>query len=291
MGLLDGKVALITGGARGQGRSHALTLAREGADVVLVDIADQISQVPFPMGTQEDLDETVRSVEELDRRAIAVRGDVRSQSDMDEAVRVGIEQLGAIDILVANAGIFIAGQRFWEISEDDWNVVNGVNLAGVWRSAKAVAPHMVERQRGAIVMTSSIYGLEADANCAHYIAAKHGVIGLMRSVAIELAPFDIRCNAVCPGPMDTLMLNNAWQYSQWLGLDIPDGDWQSKREIAYDAVRNFYLLHDRSMLPPSAVSNAILWLVSDEAENITGVALPIDAGHMILPGYNPNPTR
>lgn len=284
MSRLDGKVAFITGGGRGQGRAHALTLAREGADIVVVDIDDDIDSVPYDLARSEELEETVAQVEDLDRRALAIQADVRSQQQLDEAVSRGISELGKIDILCANAGIY-SQSPFWEMDEETWRDMLDINLTGVWRSAKAVAPHMIERRQGAIVMTSSINGLEAGPNFAHYVSAKHGVLGLMRNVALELAPYNVRCNAVCPGAIDTPMINNPTMYDRFTGGENPT------REGAYESVRHFHLLNDRSMLPPTAISEAILWLVSDEAEQVTGVALPIDAGHMNLPGFNPEPTR
>src|SRR3954453_13452690 len=159
MGLLDGKVALITGGARGQGRAHALAYAREGADVVVADIADQMATVPYPMGTQEDLDETVRLVEKLDRRAVAVRADVRSQEQLDAAVQRTLSELGRLDLVAANAGIWSMAP-FWELTEDQWEDMIATNLTGVWKTAKAVAPHLIEQGSGSIVMTSSVTALD-----------------------------------------------------------------------------------------------------------------------------------
>ena len=284
MGRLDGKVALITGAARGQGRAHALTLAREGADIVAVDIAEDVASVPYEMARAEDLEETVAGVEDLDRRAVAVTADVRSQEQIDGAVERGISELGKIDILVANAGINSIAP-FWEMSEETWQEMIDINLSGVCRSAKAVAPHMIERRRGAIVMIASQASFEPTAQTAHYTSAKHGVIGLMKTVAVEMAPYEVRCNAICPGAIDTTMINNPTLYELFAGSGEPT------REVAWESVRHYNLLNGRSMLPPEAVSKAVLWLVSDEAEHVTGVALPVDAGHMILPGYNPNPTR
>lgn len=295
MGRLEGKVALITGGARGQGRSHAVTMAREGADVILVDIADQISTVPYDLASPQDLEETVRLVEDLDRRVIAIRGDIRSQEVMDQAVQRGIEQFGKVDILLANAGIFVFGHQFWEISDLEWHDTLDVNLTGAWQSVRAVARHMIERREGSIVFTASVNGLEPAQPYAAYVAAKHGVIGLMRSVAYELAPYNIRCNAVCPAAMDTPILNNpaSYRWLSWLGesVDAETGDLAHMESVTRENVRHFNLLKGRSMLPPSAVSNAILWLVSDAAAHVTGVVLPVDAGHMILTGHNPAPTR
>lgn len=284
MSRLDGKVAFITGGARGQGRAHALTLAREGADIVVVDIADEIQSVPYDLARSEDLEETVAQVEDLDRRALAIQADVRSRQQLDEAVSRGIGELGKIDILCANAGIW-SRAPFWEISDEMWHDMIDVNLTGVWRSAKAVAPHMIERRQGAIAMTSSVNGLEPGPNYAHYVAAKHGVVGLVRNVALDLAPFGVRCNAVCPGAIDTPM--NDWQGA----YDMFAGHEGGTREDRSEGGRHFHALAGRSLLPPEALSNAILWLVSDEAEHVTGVALPVDAGHMILPSVNQAPTR
>jgi NADP-dependent 3-hydroxy acid dehydrogenase YdfG len=185
--MLDGKVALITGGSRGQGRAHAVTCAREGADVIIVDIAGQLATVPYQMARQDDLDETAKQVEALDRRILAIKGDVRDQAQLDAAVAQGFAEFGQIDILIANAGIWTQAP-FWELTDDQWDEMIGVNLTGVWKSAKAVAPHMIERRSGSIVITSSTNGIEPGLNYAHYVAAKHGVIGLMKNIALELAP-------------------------------------------------------------------------------------------------------
>ena len=285
MARLHGKAALITGAARGQGRAHALTLAREGADIVALDISeDNIANLEYPLPRAEDLEQTVAGVEDLDRRAIAARADVRSQEQLDRAVGRGISELGKIDILVANAGI-VSMAPFWEMSEEMWQDMIDINLSGVWRSAKAVAPHMIERRQGSIVMIGSANSFEPTEGHIHYVAAKHGMVGLMRNVAVEMAPYDVRCNAVCPGAIDTTMLNNPMMYERFAGSGEPT------REVALESVRHYNLLKGRSMLPPEVISHAVLWLVSDEAAHVTGVALPVDAGHTILPGYNPNPTR
>ena len=275
---------MITGAARGQGRAHALTLAREGADIVALDISDDIQSVPYEMARADDLEQTIAGVEDLDRRGVAIQADVRSQEQLDQAVERGICAFGKIDILVAKAGISSVGP-FWELSDQMWQDMIDINLNGVWRSAKAVAPHMIERRQGAIVMTASQASFEPTAQIAHYVAAKHGVIGLMRNVALELAPYDGRCNGVWPGAIDTPMINNPLMHELFAGQKDPT------REAVLESVRHYNRLNDRTLLPPEVVSNAILWLVSDEAEHVTGVALPVDAGHMILPGYNPFPTR
>jgi SDR family mycofactocin-dependent oxidoreductase len=257
-GDLQGKVALVTGAARGQGRAHATTLARHGADVIAVDIAAQIDTVPYPLGTEEELAETAKAVEALDRRVLTVQADVRSQTQLDDTVRRGLAEFGQIDILVANAGIY-GITPFWEITDAEWDNMIATNLSGVWRSAKAVAPHMMERGSGSIVMTSSINGLEPGANYAHYVSPKHGVVGLMRTVALELAPKGIRCNAVCPGSVDTGMTNWAGVYNMMAGHS------NGTRDDLLSGGKYFHALKG------------------------TGVALPVDAGHLLLTGTNPAP--
>ncbi len=284
MGSLDGKVALVTGGARGQGRSHALTLAREGADIVLADLCDQVGTIDYPMSTPSDLEETVAAVEALDRRVVAQQVDVRSQEQLDAIVATAIAELGRIDILVANAGVWAQG-RFWELTEEQWHDTVDIDLGGVWRSAKAVAPHMIERGSGAIVMISSANGLEAGYDYAHYTAAKHGVLGLMKSVAFELGAHNIRCNAVCPGLIDSPM--NDWQG----GWNLFAGKEGATREDRAFAAANWALLAKRNVLKKSSVSNAVLYLCSDLSEDVTGVSISVDAGHSVLPGFNHDPIR
>jgi SDR family mycofactocin-dependent oxidoreductase len=284
MGLLDGKVALITGGARGQGRAHALTSAREGADVVLVDIADQLETVPYVMATADDLAETVRQVEALDRRALAVTADVRDQGQLDEAVSRGIAEFGKIDILIANAGIWTQGP-FWELSEQSWDEMIGVNLTGVWKSAKAVAPHMIERQSGSIVITSSVNGLEPGLNYAHYVAAKHGVIGLMKNIALELAPHGVRCNSINPGAIKTPMTDHQGAWDMFAGHE--GGTEADLIEGGY----HFHALKGMTFMPPQVIADTALYLNSDLAAAVTGVTIPVDAGHMLLTGVNPAPVR
>jgi SDR family mycofactocin-dependent oxidoreductase len=282
MGQVDGKVVLITGAARGQGRSHALTLAREGADLILVDAAAQIDSVPYELATPEDLAETVAEVEKLDRRALAFQADIRDQAAIDDAVAKGIAEFGRIDALVANAGIWSIGD-FWELTDQEWDDNLAVNLTGHWRTAKAVAPHMIERGEGSIVTIASVNGLEAAPRFAHYGAAKAGLLGLMRTMAVELGPHGVRCNAICPGAMDTTM--NTWQGA----LDFMSGKEGGTLEDRRVGGRHWTMLKGRSMLSPSSTSAGVLWLVSDATVDVTGVVLPIDGGHMIVPGYNPSP--
>jgi SDR family mycofactocin-dependent oxidoreductase len=284
MGLLDGKVAFITGGSRGQGRAHAVTCAREGADVIAIDIAGQLATVPYPLATADDLDETVKLVEAHGRRALAVKADVRSQRQLDDAVAAGIAEFGKIDILIANAGIWTMGS-FWELTDEQWEEMIGVNLTGVWRSAKAVAPHMIERGSGSIVITSSVNGLEAGQQTAHYVAAKHGVIGLMKNIALELAPHGIRCNAISPGAINTPMTNHQ------AGWDLFAGHSGGTEDDMAEAGYHYTALRGATFLDPQVIADAALYLNSHLASAVTGVTLPVDAGHMILTGNNPAPVR
>lgn len=284
MGMLDGKVALITGGSRGQGRAHAVTCAREGADVIIADIADQMGTVPYQMATQGDLDETVSQVEALDRRILAIKADVRDQQQLDDVAARGIAEFGKIDILIANAGIWTLAP-FWELTDDQWDEMIGVNLTGVWKSAKAVAPHMIERQSGSIVITSSTAGLEPALGYAHYAAAKHGVIGLMKNIALELAPYGIRCNSINPGAINTPMNNHQDAWDLFAGH--PGGTGQDRIEVGYA----YAALKGTSFMDPQVIADTALYLNSELAAKVTGVTIPVDAGHLILPGINPAPVK
>jgi SDR family mycofactocin-dependent oxidoreductase len=285
MGLLEGKVAFITGAARGLGRAHAVTCAREGADVILTDICSQkMASVPYVVARDEDLDETVRQVKALGRRALALIADVRSQEQLDVAVSQGIAEFGKIDILIANAGIWTLAP-FWELSEQEWKEAIEINLSGVWHSAKAVTPHMIGRQTGSIVITSSARALRPGLNAAHYAASKLGAIGLMKAIALELAPHGIRCNAVCPGAIDTPMTNqqNAW--------DMYAGHKGDTEADMWAAGYRLHALKNTSFLPPQAIADTVLYLNSHLSAAVTGVVIPVDAGHLILPGVNTTPVK
>ena len=199
MGLLENKVAFVTGAARSQGRSHALRLAQEGADIIALDICSQdVATVKYDLATRADLDETVRLVESLGRRVVAGVGDVRSLGQVQKVVDEGLAAFGHIDIVCANAGIGSGGVS-WEVTEENWREVIDINLTGVFNTTRATLPSMIERgQGGSVVLTSSTAGIIAYPNTAAYSASKHGVIGLMKVLAQDLGPHNIRVNAVCP---------------------------------------------------------------------------------------------
>ncbi|WP_173923212.1 mycofactocin-coupled SDR family oxidoreductase [Agromyces sp. Marseille-P2726] len=274
MGRLDGKVAFITGVARGQGRSHAIRLAQEGADIIGVDICEPVPTNNIPPATEADMAETVRLVEALDRRIIATKADVRDYDAVKAAVDEGVAELGRLDIVAANAGIAGTPNPAENLSEEDWTTMIDINLSGVWRSIKAAIPHLKAAGRGSIIITSSTAGLNAYQNLAHYVSAKHGVVGLMRTLALELAPDMIRVNSVHPTSVDTDMIQNETIY----GLFAPDLE---PEERTREAVGERFATLNALPVPwveAVDISNAVLFLASDEARYITGVALPVDAG-------------
>lgn len=283
MGLLDGRVVFITGGGRGQGRAHAVVSAREGADVVFVDTTRPFASVPYPHTTADDMAETVRQVEALDRRVLSIEADVRDQDALDDAVRQGLAQFDRIDCLVANAGIWTLA-AVQDMSREQWQEMIDVNLTGVWQSVKAVVPHMIERQRGSIVLTSSTNGLEGGAFYSHYAAAKFGVVGLMKSIALELGPQGIRANTVNPGTILTGMTDNQQAY------DMMAGHAGGTREDLQAAGHAFSILKGVGFMDPEVIANAAVFLNSDLAATVTGITLPVDAGHLAMAGVNPNPS-
>lgn len=274
-GRVEGKVAFITGAARGQGRSHALRLAEEGADIIAVDLCDDIPNVAYSSATEEDLAETVRQVEALDRRIIATKADVRDFDAVKAAVDAGVAQLGRLDIVSANAGISTAMSPTQDLGEDVWGDMLDVNLSGVWRTCKATIPHLKAAGGGSIILTSSVAGLIGYGNIAHYVSAKHGVVGLMRTLALELAPDMIRVNSVHPTTVDTPMVDNEATFR----LFRPDLDKPTKDDFAQAAIAMNAL--PVPWVEAVDISNAVLFLASDEARYITGVTLPIDAGSIV----------
>ncbi|SEH84353.1 SDR family mycofactocin-dependent oxidoreductase [Mycolicibacterium rutilum] len=265
MGALAGKVAFITGAARGQGRAEAVRLAADGADIIAVDICDQIASVPYPLATPDDLAATVKLVEDTGARIVARQADVREQDNLAAALRAGLDEFGRLDIVVANAGI-----APMQSGADGWRDVIDVNLTGVFHTVEVAKEALMEHgDGGSIVLTSSVAGLigvgSDDPGAIGYVAAKTGIVGLIRLYANLLAPHSIRVNSVHPAGVDTPMINNDATRA-WLG-SIAD---KSPQEMG-NAL-------PVQVLQPEDIANAVAWLVSDEARYLTGVALPVDAG-------------
>lgn len=264
-GRLVGKVALISGAARGQGRSHAVRFAEEGADIIAFDICRQVATAPYPLATLEDLKETQRLVEGLGRRIVAAEADVRDTTAVQAVVDEGYAEFGRLDIVCANAAFTCYVPNTWSITEDQWNDMLGVNLTGVWKTVSAAIPAMLEADNGgSIAITSSSAGTKGMVNLGHYVTAKHGLVGLMRTLANELAPHNIRVNTIHPTGVRTKLLDN-------------------------DHIRDFLTAHAEwdanisnalpvDLVEPEDISNAIVWLASDEGRYVTGVSLPVDAG-------------
>jgi SDR family mycofactocin-dependent oxidoreductase len=272
MGRLDDKVAFITGAARGQGRSHAVRLAEEGADIIAVDVCKQVETVPYSTATPDDLAETVRQVEALDRRIVAAEVDIRDFGALTSAVNDGVAQLGRLDIVLANAGITSYSSTL-EMDEETWQTMIDVNLTGQWKTVKAAVPHVIAGGRGgSVVITSSLAAIFSNPNTAHYAAAKAGLVMLMKVMAKELAPQNIRVNTIHPTTVATEMILNDPTYR----LFRPDLENPTRADFERAALT-------LNKLPIPAVeavdiSNAVLYLVSDDGRYVTGTTHVVDAG-------------
>lgn len=270
---LANKVAVITGAARGIGRATALRFAEEGADVALLDIGRDVPGVPYAGARGGQLDEVRAEVEALGRRALALTADVTKSDQINQAISSVVANWGRIDVLVAAAGIDSWG-RAWELTDEQWQTMIDVNLTGVWKTARAAAPAMIEQKSGVMVFIGSVLSHRANKQFAHYTAAKHGVLGVMRAFALELAPFGIRANSVDPTVVKTdMVMNQAY-------LDRLGGHEGTTLEEA----REYYLKWNTLPIPwcePVDIANAALFLASDEARAITGIALPVDLGALL----------
>jgi (+)-trans-carveol dehydrogenase len=272
VGRVAGKVAFITGAARGQGREHAIRLAEEGADIIAVDVCGDIEGAPYPLATEADLDETAALVEKLDRRIVTAQADVRDLEALRAALQQGIDELGRPDIVIANAGISGSPAPAALIEEAAWQTMLDINITGVWHTIKVAVPHMSDGRGGSIILVSSMLGLRGGGYMAHYASAKHAVVGLMNSLANELAPQWIRVNSIHPGNILTPMIDNE-QFHRTLRPDLAEPTMADAAEL----IGHFHML-PVPYFEARAVSNAVLFLASDEAKYITGAALPIDAG-------------
>lgn len=271
-GRLDGKVALITGAARGIGRAQAVRFAQEGADIVALDVCGPIDTVLVPHSTPDDLDTTASLIREAGGRVHPEIVDVRDLAGMRAATDRGAARFGGLDVVCATAGITSRGMAV-ELDENAWRTMLDVNLTGVWHTCRAGAPHLIARGAGSVILTSSIAGLRGLVGVAHYTAAKHGVVGLMRSMANELASHHVRVNCVNPTNVDTPMIQNDVVSSAFR----PDLDRPPTRAEFADAARSMNMLAV-PWIDPLDVANAALFLASDEARYITAITLPVDAG-------------
>jgi SDR family mycofactocin-dependent oxidoreductase len=276
MGSLEGRVAFVTGAARGQGRAHAIRLAQEGADVIAIDVCAPVSPtITYAPATPEDLDQTVRGVEAAGRKVLARHVDIRDGAAVQQIVADGVEQFGRLDILVANAGVLSWG-RLWELSEDQWNAVIDVNLTGTWRTIRAAVPAMIEAGNGgSIIIVSSSAGLKATPGNGHYSATKHGLTAMTNTLALEAGEFGIRVNSIHPYSIDTPMVEHEAMmelfknFPSYLHSFVPmpfhPGDIGGKR------TRNEFMTADE-------VADVVAWLAGDGSATLSGVQIPVDRG-------------
>jgi SDR family mycofactocin-dependent oxidoreductase len=276
MGRVDGKVALISGAARGQGRAHAVRLAEEGADIIAFDICAAIPNVLYEAADEDDLAETARLVESLDRRVLTRVGDVRDPEDVDRVVADGLEVFGHIDVVVANAGIAIVAPA-WEIREEDWAAIIAINLTGAWRVAKTVMPKMIDAGNGgSIIFTTSGTAARGVGGMAAYASTKSGLEGLCRELAVEGGPHRIRVNILQPTAVNTVMMDNQAMWELFTpGQDSAPPE--ERRQGMLDIMSRSHIL-DVPWVEVEDLANAVLFLASDESKMVTGAPLRVDAG-------------
>lgn len=267
----EGRVALVTGAAKGQGRSHCVRLAEEGADVIAVDVCADLATTEYDQGTHEQLAETVSMVRSHGQRALAVEVDVRDAPGMRAAVDRGVAELGRLDLVVANAGV-IQIKPAMDITDQDWADVLGINLTGAWNTVRAALPALLAQGSGSVVLTSSAAGLKGPPGMAHYAASKTGLVGLMRTLATELGPQGIRVNTVHPTTVDTDMIHWPAAYRAFRP------DLEEPRRADVEPVFASLNVMPVPWIEPGDVSDAVLWLLSDDARYVTGAAVPVDAG-------------
>ena len=274
-GRVEGKVVFITGAARGQGRALSVRFAQEGASIIAVDVCAPIGGIPIDLGTEEDLRQTVAAVEAAGGKILARIADVRDAAALDQAVQEGLSQLGRLDVVIANAGTSWPG-RALELTDQQWQTIIDVNLTGVWRTCKAAVPAIIDGGRGgSVILTSSVGGLRGYENIANYVAAKHGVVGLMRTLALELAPHSIRVNTLHPGNTRTaLMLNDVTMRKFRPDLEHPTEDDLAEVTIGMNVLPTAWI-------QPEDIANAALFLGSEESRFVTGSTFTVDAGQLL----------
>jgi SDR family mycofactocin-dependent oxidoreductase len=275
MGKFDGKVVFITGGARGQGRSHALAFAREGADIVITDLAKQTSTIPYAMSTEDNLNETTEAVESLDRRCVSIVADARDSNAMRDATQAAVEEFGKLDILIVNHGV-VSLSPIADMSDETWDDTISTNLTGVFKTIRAALPHMVKQGSGRILVTASMAAAMGIPTIGHYVASKWGVVGLVKSVALEVAKHNITVNAVSPTNCNTDMIHHDAFYK----LFAPDLENATREQVA-PSFASLHPLPDVPWIEPIDISNAMLFLASDEARFITGEVMHVSAGWIV----------
>ncbi|HKY82113.1 MAG TPA: mycofactocin-coupled SDR family oxidoreductase [Sphingobium sp.] len=264
--MVKGKVAFVTGAARGQGRAHALKLASEGADIIAVDICERVGTIPYPMATEGDLAQTVAAIEALGRKVVAAKVDVRDLDGMTVIVAEGVKTLGRLDIVCANAGIFSVASAL-DMTADEWRDMIDINLTGVWNTVKASLPHLVAGgSGGSIILTSSANGVTGAPMYVHYVAAKHGVVGLVKGLAIELAKDRIRVNGLLPAGVATDMVRD---FVDVMGMDARYVEPDPSQAGAENPLKGI-------LFDPADMSDPLLFLASDAARYVTGLMLHVD---------------
>lgn len=273
MGRVSGKVAFITGAARGQGRAHAVRLAEEGADIIAVDLCEDVPEMAYPGGTEEDLAKTGRLVEKAGRRVVTRKADVRSLDQLQSAVDAGVAELGRLDVVVANAGVLTAVGPFDQMSEAAFMDTIDINLTGAWRTVRVAMPHLrASGGTGSIILTSSSAGLRASRQTSHYVASKTGLVGLMKAMALELGPEMIRVNSVHPTQVDTPMIHNEFMYRR----ARPDLENPGRDDLAAASLSRMAM--PVPWVDPVEISHAVVFLASEESRYVTGLAMTVDAG-------------
>ncbi len=278
MGRVEGKIALITGAARGQGRNHALRLAEQGADIIALDICADLPTIEYPLGTEDELNETAAGVEKRGRRVVSAKVDVRDAGRLDDVVSAAVSELGGLDIVSVNAGICGYGQVL-DLTAEEWKELLDVNLTGAFNTAKATIPHILSQGRGgSVIFTASTCGLEAVAGIGHYNASKFGVVGLTKTLALELGESGVRVNAVCPTNVATPMFQN----DPTMKLFFPDLENPGLADAeAPDSVARQMHVIPIPWVEVDDITNAVMFLASDEARYVTGTTLVVDAGRLL----------